>query len=54
MVDRAALLEYQSERLRQLIRHAYDSVPFTGVASDEYGVRPGRDQGRSLSARPRR
>lgn len=38
--NRAALLEYQSERLRQLIRHAYENVPFHRRRFDEHGVRP--------------
>jgi len=34
------LMEYQNKRLRKIVRHAYDSVPFYHERFDQLGLRP--------------
>jgi len=35
------IYQYQFERLKELVKHSYDTVPFYRKRYDEYGVRPG-------------
>lgn len=46
-LSRADLEAYQAERLRLVVSHAYETVPYYRRRFDEHGVKPGDVRGRS-------